>query len=108
MIGGPLGALRVLAAVYIFFDSNRRGFGLISSILLSLGALYVPLVVVPLYLLFKVMPIKVSTNMGGFASKNTSKEEQHVLTRGALCPKCGSENPVGTDICRQCQNHLTL
>jgi len=105
MIGGPIGALRVLAAVYIFFDSNKRGFGFLSSALLALSALYIPVVVIPLYFLFTFLPIKFSVNTRGFSPKGNPEPKR---LQGSLCPKCGSENPAGTDICRECQNHLTL
>jgi hypothetical protein len=104
MMGGPIGALRVLVAVYIFFDANRR-LGLLSALLVAAGALYVPIVVVPLYLFFKILPVRFSVHTGGFRAPSSDMPER---TRGALCPKCGCENTPGADQCRQCQNTLTL
>jgi hypothetical protein len=105
MIGGPIGALRVLAAIYIFFDANKRGFGFLSSALLSLAALYIPMVVIPLYFLFTFLPIKFSFKTGGAAPQGQPEPK---LLRLSLCPKCGSENPAGADVCRECENNLTL
>ncbi len=104
MMGGPIGALRVLAAVYIFFDANRR-LGFMAALLLAFGAMYVPVVVIPLYVLFKLIPIRFSVHTGGFGPRSAPSTN---LERGSLCPKCGCENPAGADRCSQCQNTLTL
>jgi hypothetical protein len=104
MMGGPIGALRVLAAVYIFFDARRR-LGFIAALLLAMGVMYVPVVVIPLYVVFKLIPIRFSVHTGGFAAPSTPSPQAQ---RGSLCPKCGCENPAGADRCSQCQNTLTL
>ena len=104
MIGGPIGALRVLAAVYIFFDAQRR-LGFVAALLLAMGVMYVPVVVIPLYVVFKLMPIRFSVHRGGFGAPSAPSPQAQ---RGSLCPKCGFENPVDADRCKQCQNTLTL
>lgn len=104
-MGGALSVLRILVAVYVFFDATRRGIGIFAALFLAVAAFYLPFVVIPLYLLFRMIPVRFQVHRGGFSPYRT-----HTATpnRTALCPKCGHENQVSATQCQHCQNTLSL
>lgn len=93
---GVIAALRVVAAFFVFYDARRRGWRLATALIWAVAGAYLPIVVLPLYLLARSVVI---------VSRFQQPQKPPSVV---LCPRCGFENPGGASVCQKCQNQLTL
>jgi len=91
--------IRLLTAFFVYNDAKKRGHGVITGILWSVGSAIVPYVILPLYL---------------FVGRKTKKQNQYydhdvidieatVVEETIDCARCGKKIKEDSLVCPYCQ-----
>lgn len=95
----------ILLAILMYFfayagyrvqeDAKKRGLGKPAVTFWSISVVFFGPLFLPLYLMFRSRAV--------FAGRSQEDESK---ARFRLCPHCGTENPAGERVCRQCRRMM--